>query len=147
MSDELLVIPERRIIRGDFDLGENCYDVSRISGLTECVLEGLLQHVTDPASSTGDKYTEWQWRDLATGLLVPDKLVAYLRSVAVNDDDSPSIESKVDDRTKTLARVAELISDCGSLSRRGQCVAANGDDCRSRMRHLRAGPMRAPRES
>ena len=147
VSDEFFWILERRIICSDFDLGENCYYVSRVSGLAQIILERLLQHVTDPTSRTGDKYTKWQWCNLATCLLVPDELVADLRPVAVNDDDAPSIENEIDDWAKTLARVPELVGDGRPLTRRRECVTTNGDDCRARRRHLRAGPIRAPRES
>src|SRR5216110_3327448 len=128
MSDEFFGVLQRRVVGGDLNLCENRHHVARISCFAQCVLERLLQHVPDPASSAGDEYTKRKRRDLAARLLIPDKLVADLRSIAVNYHDPPAIESKIDNGTEAFAGVPELIGDCRSLPRRRQRVTTNRND-------------------
>jgi hypothetical protein len=98
-----------------------------MSRLSKRVLERLLEHVSNPPRRPRDEYAEWEWRDLAPRFLVSDELISYLRTVAVNDHDSPAIDCEIDYRAEAFARMAKLILDCGMLPRWRKRVAADGD--------------------
>ena len=74
--------------------------------------------------------------DFAARLLVSNELVADLRAIAVNDYNSPAIEGEIHDRAEAFASVAELVADCGSLTRWGKRVATDCDYCRPGFGHL-----------
>src|SRR5215210_1142618 len=148
MTNELLRILERRIIRSYLYLREDRYDISPIPGFAQSIFQRLLQHVTDPSSGASYEYAERQWRYLASRLLVSHQLVAHLRPVTVYDDHPPAVESKVDDRAQTLSRMPELVGNGGVLTGRREGISPDGDDsCARRVSHLRGGAIKAPRES
>src|SRR6185437_5674106 len=98
-------------------------DAAVASGRAQCVLQRLLDHVANPSGGCSDEYAEWQGLHGRARLFVANELIAYLRTVAVNDAYAPAILRQRDDRSKTLACMSELIEDRGPLTGRRQCVA------------------------
>ena len=115
---------ERRIVAIDQRLGDDGDDFALHSGRGERVLEGLLEHVPDPARRLGDQDSQRQRLHHLPSRLVPQQLIADLRTVAVHDDDPPSLPGQLYDRRDTLARMPELVGYSGRLIRARQRVAA-----------------------
>ena len=129
MTDEFLGILQRRIIRRDFDLREHRDYVARTSRLAKRIPQRLLEHVSDPAGSSGDEYAERKRRNLAPRLLVADELITNLWTISVDDDYAPSIKHEIDNGPEARARMAKLIRDCRVFARRRERVAADGNHC------------------
>src|SRR4051812_23538779 len=127
MPDELLRIFERRVVRSDFNLGQDGYDIALASGFPKRVLERLLQHVSDPAGRPSHQNAERKWRYLVARLFIPHQLVTDLRAVAVHHYDAPSLEREVDDWAEARASMSELIADGRAFAWRRQRVSAYGN--------------------
>src|SRR5207253_10913597 len=56
VTDELLRILERRIIRRDQHLRQHSHYIATVSRLAERVFERLLQHVANPSRGTRDEH-------------------------------------------------------------------------------------------
>ena len=115
---------ERRIVAIDQRLGDDGDDFALHSGRGEGVLQGLLEHVPDPARRLRHQHSQRQRLRHLPGRLVPQQLVADLGTVAVHDDNPPSLPGQLYDRRDTLARMPELIGYRGRLIRARQRVAA-----------------------
>ena len=93
-------------------------DVAGDAGFPECVLDRLLDHVADPSSGARNENAKRKWRHVCAGYFIAHKLLANLRSVAMDDTEIPSFKSEVYNRAEAFSRVTKLVSDCGPLSRR-----------------------------
>jgi hypothetical protein len=108
----------------DLDLSHDGDDAAIAPGPAQRILNGLLDHVSNPAGGACDENAKRQWRHFAPRNFVSHQLITNLWTIAVDDADVPSLVGEIHNRRKTFTGVAELIGDRGSLARRRQCVAA-----------------------
>src|SRR5688572_20371456 len=114
--DEFRRISKRWVLRVDFDLRDDRRDASGAPGLSQRVLERLLDHVADPPGGRGDEHTEWKRSCLLSRDLVSHELFADLRTVAMHDADAPPRKGELHDWAEARTCVAELIVNSGPFA-------------------------------
>ena len=133
VSDRLGRLAEIGVVRIARRLGDEGDHLTRHRGARQRVLKRLLDHVAHPARRRRHEHAERQRFHLVGGDLGAGQLVSHLGTVAVHQDDAPTVAGQVHDRGKAGARVAELIRDRGPFARRRDGVPAKSDDDGTRL--------------